>query len=154
MDKVGIMQIFNYEWVLNELNKDYNIEGIDRIGFTDDGYEIFIVTDDYKLSDVPHFHYRKKEKGRKMSFHTCIRLDKAEYYHHTWNEDVLNDNQKENLIKFLSSKPKYDDFNTNWELLKFSWNHQNKYQMFLEKELEMPNYNNLKQISEKEIFDN
>ena len=65
---------FNYDWVLNELNKDNNILGISRIGFTDDGYEVFIVTDDDLLSDVPHFHYRKKEKNKANKFHTCIRF--------------------------------------------------------------------------------
>ncbi len=158
MAKIGVIpnyggnnnqdECFNYEWVLNELNKDYDIEGINRIGFTDDGYEVFIVTDDYMLSDIPHFHYRKKEKNKKMGFHTCIRFDKAEYYNHIGNEDVLNDNQKENLIKFLSSKPKYDNFNTNWELLIFSWEHQNNSQTSMNEILTIPSYTKLTSKSE------
>lgn len=140
---------FNYNWVLNELNKDYDIEGIDRIGFTDDGYEVLIVTDDYMLSEVPHFHYRKKEKGKKMEFHTCIRLDKAEYYHHTGNEDILSDTQKENLINFLSSKRKSKKYNwTYWEHLIMSWNHQNNYNMVVDENLIIPDYTKLTSNSE------
>ena len=135
----------NYDWVLNELNKDFDSEGMARIGFTEEGYEVFIVTDDYRLSDSPHFHYRKKEKDKKMSFHTCIQFDQAKYYHHTKNEDILNDSQKENLINFLNSKPNYfNNLNTYWDLLKFSWNHQNDYKMIIDEDLEMPDYRNLK----------
>ena len=135
--------LFNYNWVLNELNKDYDIEGIDRIGFTDDGYEVFIVTDDHMLSDVPHFHYRKKEKDKKMEFHTCIRLGKAEYYHHIGNEDILSDAQKENLMKFLqrfSGNKRYQD---NWSYMLSSWNHQNCYKMVVDENLIIPDYTKL-----------
>lgn len=134
---------FNYKWVLNELSKDYDIEGIDRIGFTDDGYEVFIVTDDYMLSDVPHFHYRKKEKGKIMEFHTCIRFDKAEYYHHTRKEDILSDTQKENLMKFFqrfSGNKRYQD---NWSYMLSSWNHQNCYKMVVDENLTIPDYTKL-----------
>lgn len=136
---------FNYDFVLNELSKDYDIEGIDRIGFTDDGYEIFVVTDDDILSDVPHFHYRKKEKGKACEFHTCIRFDKPEYYHHLGNEDTLNSEQKENLIKFLMTKDKKIGKNkfTNWEWLILSWNSQNN-EIKIADDLIVPNYKKLK----------
>lgn len=136
---------FNYDWVLGQLSKDWNIEGIDRIGFTDDGYEVFIVTDDYKISDIPHFHYRKKEKGKECEFHTCIRFDKPEYYHHIGNEDILNNEQKGNLINFLMAKPKYFDCSkTNWEELIMCWNHQNDYKVEINEDLKMPDYRELK----------
>lgn len=134
---------FNYDWVLNELNKDFDIEGIDRIGFIDDGYEVFIVTDDYMLSDAPHFHYRKKEKGKKMKFHTCIRLDKAEYYYHTGNEDILSDTQKQSLMKFLKSSSKNKRYKNNWERLICSWNHQNDYKIVVDENLIIPDYTKL-----------
>lgn len=69
-------------------------------------------------------------------------------YNHIGNEDILNDNQKENLIKFLSSKPKYDIFNTNWELLIFSWEHQNNSQTSMNEILTIPNYTKLTSKSE------
>lgn len=135
-----VKNCFNYNWVLNELNKDFDIEGIDRIGFTDDCYEVFIVTDDYMLSDVPHFHYRRKEKNKKMEFHTCIRLDKAEYYNHTGNEDVLSDTQKENLMKFLQEFSKNKRYQDNWKYMLSSWNHQNRYKIVIDENLAIPNY--------------
>lgn len=139
------VETFNYDWVLKNLNKDYDIEGMDRIGFTDDGYEVFIVTDDYKLSEIPHFHYRKKEKGKICEFHTCIRFDCPEYYHHIGNEDVLDDKQKENLIKFLNDQCKIKKSNwTNFEELIMSWNHQNGYSVCVREEIPMPNYMELK----------
>lgn len=134
---------FTYEWVLEELSKDYDIEGIDRIGFTDDGYEVFVVTDDYKLSNIPHFHYRKKENGKPCEFHTCIRFDKAEYYHHIGNEDVLNDKQKEELVKFLTTKCENNSW-THWQLAIMKWNHQNDYKLEIDYDLTIPNYQNLK----------
>ncbi len=134
---------FNYDFVLNELNKDYNIEGIDRIGFTNKGYEVFIVTDDDVLSDIPHFHYRRKEKGKPCCFHTCIRIDKAEYYKHTGNEDILSIEQIKDLIKFLNSKSSYDKLSNNWEKILISWNSQNE-NINVDYNLKMPNYINLK----------
>ncbi len=144
---MGKKEAFTYDFVLKDLNKDYH-SSYGRIGFTDDGYEVFIVTDDYMLSDIPHFHYRKKEKGKKMSFHTCIRLDKAEYYHHTGNEDVLSDTQKENLMKFLQKLGRNIRYQNNWEYMLFSWNHENNYKMVVDEDLEMPNYTKLTSKSE------
>ena len=134
---------FNYDLVLNELNKDYNINGITRIGFTDKGYEVFIVTDDDLLSDIPHFHYRKKKKGKPNEFHTCIKITDVGYYHHLGNEDRLNKNQIDDLIKFLNFKPlNTKHFKSNWELLLFSWNTQNN-NIIVNHNLEIPNYNKL-----------
>ena len=137
---------FSYEWVLKELNKDCDIEGICRIGFTDDGYEVFVVMDDDVLSDVPHFHYRKKAKGKPCEFHACIRYDKAEYYHHIGKENTLNNEQKENLIIFLNSKPKNwkNKIATNWELLLFIWNTQNDTK--IDYNLSMPDYKKLEEV--------
>ncbi len=136
---------FNYDFVLNQLSKDYDIEGIDRIGFTDDGYEVFVVTDDNILSDVPHFHYRKKEKGKTCEFHTCIRFDRPAYYHHLGNEDTLNNEQKDNLIKFLmAGKEKIGNHKfTNWEWLLLSWNSQND-SINVDNDLPVPDYRKLK----------
>lgn len=141
--KEGLYQYddwFSYDWVINDLNKDFDIECMDRIGVTDDGYEVFTITDDYKLSSVPHFHYRKKEKGKPCLFHTCIRFDKPEYYYHTGKEDALNETQKDNLIKFLRKKRDSKKYNwTYWEQLIMSWNHQNNYKVCVD-DLPMPDY--------------
>lgn len=135
---------FCYDWVLKQLNKDTDIQGIDRIGFTDDGYELFIVTDDFLLSDIPHFHYRKKEKGKPCEFHTCIRFDKPEYYFHTCNEMLLNDKQKESLLRFLRTKYNSKKYScTYWERLIMSWNHQNDYVVCVLEDAPIPDYRKL-----------
>lgn len=116
------------------------------------GYTIFL-TNDLSYLNVP----RENAEYKEFSIHENVvktgtlnwnRVDKAEYYNHIGNENILNDNQKENLIKFLSSKPKYDNFNTNWELLIFSWEHQNNSQTSMNEILTIPNYTKLTSKSE------
>ena len=83
-------------------------------------------------------------KGKSNEFHTCIKFDSPKYYHHIGNEDILNKKQLDNLIIFLSSKPlNTKHFKSNWELLLFIWNTQNK-NIKIDDKLKMPNYNRLK----------
>lgn len=102
-----------------------DITGMARAGFTKDNYEVYVNTDDG--GNIPHFHYRLKSDWNK--FHTCIRLDSPEYFHHTGKEDVLNSSQKKNLQKFLSSSvtlSRYKGkFENNFELLCFLWDINN-----------------------------
>lgn len=102
-----------------------DITGMARAGFTKDNYEVYVNTDDG--GNIPHFHYRLKSDWNK--FHTCIRLDSPEYFHHTGKEDVLNSSQKKNLQKFLSSPvilSRYKGkFENNFELLCFLWDINN-----------------------------
>ena len=93
-----------------------------RIGFTDDGYEIYVHTDD--PGNIPHFHYwDRKTKGD--SFHTCIKLTKPEYFHHTGKEGILNSKQRKELIKFLKEPSKVLDNLTNFETVIAMWNLNN-----------------------------
>ena len=102
-----------------------DITGMARAGFTKDNYEVYVNTDDG--GNIPHFHYRLKSDWNK--FHTCIRLDSPEYFHHNGKEDVLNSSQKKNLQKFLSSPvtlSRYKGkFKNNFELLCFLWDINN-----------------------------
>lgn len=102
-----------------------DITGMARAGFTKDNYEVYVNTDDG--DNIPHFHYRLKSDWNK--FHTCIRLDSPEYFHHNGKEDVLNSSQKKNLQKFLSSQvtlSRYKGkFENNFELLCFLWDINN-----------------------------
>ncbi len=102
-----------------------DITGMARAGFTKDNYEVYVNTDDG--GNIPHFHYRLKSDWNK--FHTCIRLDSPEYFHHNGKEDVLNSSQKKNLQKFLSSQvtlSRYKGkFENNFELLCFLWDINN-----------------------------
>lgn len=102
-----------------------DITGMARAGFTKDNYEVYVNTEDG--GNIPHFHYRLKSDWNK--FHTCIRLDSPEYFHHNGKEDVLNSSQKKNLQKFLSSQvtlSRYKGkFENNFELLCFLWDINN-----------------------------
>lgn len=111
---------------------------IARIGFTSDGYEVYINTDD--PGNIPHFHYRKKGS---WEGHTCIRLDKPEYFLHGNKQAILNNKQKKELIYFLSAKPlKAKKFGTNWEFLLSMWNVNNS-DIEISEDVQMPDYNKL-----------
>ena len=106
-----------------------------RVGFFDE-YEIYIHTDD--PGHIPHFHIWDAET-RGDKFHTCIRIDKAEYFHHNGKEDTLNSKDKKDLCKFLQSKPKNKRYDTYWEYLISMWNDNNSI-IEINEEQEMPNY--------------
>lgn len=109
-----------------------------RVGFFDE-YEIYIHTDD--PGKIPHFHlWDAGTKGNK--FHTCIRIDKSEYFHHTGKEDVLNTNDKKDLCKFLSDKPKNKRYETYWEYLVSMWNDNNS-DVEIPEDQSMPDYTKL-----------
>lgn len=116
------------------------LEEIARVGYTKLGYEVYIVTDDN--ADKPHFHYRKEKENYK--FHSCIRLDSAEYFCHTGNEKKLNAKQIRDLVNFLNNKPeKAIEFSTNWHFALILWN-CNNYNLEIDKNLVMPDYGKLK----------
>lgn len=99
-----------------KIKKEQYMLEMARVGFTDDDYEIYIHTDD--PGKIPHFHYwDAKTKGDK--FHTCVRIDKPEYFHHTGKENILNSKQKKELVDFLQKSCKDKRFINNWELLIF-----------------------------------
>ena len=109
-----------------------------RVGFTDDDYEVYVNTDD--PGKIPHFHYRKKNDWNK--FHTCIKIEKPEYFIHGNKDGILNNKQKKALINFLKSKPNNKRYNTNWEVLVDLWNFNNS-DVEVDEDLEMPDYKNL-----------
>lgn len=111
-----------------------------RIGFTDDGFEVYVNTDDG--GNIPHFHYRK---GKYPNFtnHTCISILTAEYFHHDGKEAVLNNKQRKDLVKFLKDNNKSKGFDTNWDRLIADWNANNS-DMDVDENQPMPNYLNLK----------
>ena len=66
-------------------------------------YLIYVNSND--SSYIPHFHMVDKNsrgKDKKKGFHTCIRIDKPEYFNHEGKEDRLNSGQIKELVKFLS----------------------------------------------------
>lgn len=119
-----------------------NIEAMARVGFTSDRYEVYVNTNDG--GKIPHFHYRDANDWSK--FHTCIRIDRPEYFHHEGKSDVLNSNQKKALQKFMKSKvslDRYKDkFSNNWELICFMWDINNS-DIQIDDNTQQPNYINL-----------
>ena len=116
-----------------------NIEGMARIGFTPDNYEVYVDTDDGEK--IPHFHYKLKTDWNK--FHTCIQIEKPEYFHHTGKESVLNSKQIRLLTRFLKSPvalSQYaEKFSSNFELIIFLWNINNS-DVIVDPEAKIPDY--------------
>ena len=116
-----------------------NIEAMARVGFTSDRYEIYVNTNDG--GKIPHFHYRDANDWNK--FHTCIRIDRPEYFHHDGKSDVLNSKQKRALQKFMKSKVSLnrykDKFSNNWELICFMWDINNS-DIQIDDTMQQPNY--------------
>lgn len=116
-----------------------DIYGMAAVGTVKGNYEIYVNTNDG--GEHPHFHYRKKNNWNE--FHTCIMIESAEYFHHNGKEDVLNSDQRKELVKFLNSKvtiARYSDkFINNWELICFLWDMNNSNRL-IDDATEMPDY--------------
>lgn len=99
-----------------------------------DEYAISIITND--SGNIPHFHIvDKSTMGNK--FHTCIKIEKAEYFHHTGKENILNSKLRKELIKFLKSETELGI--THWKYLVATWNKNNSNRK-LPIEIPMPDY--------------
>lgn len=120
---------------VNRSLKEEILNEMARIGFTDDGYEVYIRTDD--PGNVPHFHYWDREtKGDK--FHSCIRLDCPKYFLHEGKTDTLNHRQKKELVNLLK-KSYRDTEKTLWDHLLMEWNDNNEH-IKVDETTPMPNY--------------
>lgn len=115
-----------------------NLTEMARIGFTDDGFEVYVNTNDG--GNKPHFHYRTKNDWK---FHSCIRIDTLEYFEHEGKEGKLNSKQRKELVNFLNSISEDDESKTNWQVLIIEWNRNNSSKK-VDKNLQMPNYLNLR----------
>lgn len=102
-------------------------------------YTIFVNS---KEGFIPHFHiWDSNSNGQ--NFHTCIRLDKAEYFHHTGKESILNASLRKDLCETLKEKPKDARFDSYWDILVFQWNISNPGKE-IAITLTMPDYTQLK----------
>lgn len=101
-----------------------------------DIFDVYVHTDD--SGKIPHFHIWD-EATRGQQFHTCIKLLSAEYFHHTGKEGILNTKQRKELIKFLTSKPNNNRYETYWQLLVDMWNINNS-DVIVNSDIEMPDY--------------
>ena len=65
-------------------------------------FKVFVCGDE---GEIPHMHiWDDDTDGRKI--HTCICLNKIEYFHHTGKEDILTPKQKKYLVNFLKEECK------------------------------------------------
>lgn len=118
-----------------------NIYGMSRVGYSGD-LEVYVNTDD--AGKIPHFHLRDKNEWDK--FHTCIKIESAEYFLHEGKEDTLNSGQRKELQKFMTDKvsiSRYaDKFDNNWQLICFLWDINNS-DVTIPEDIEQPDYTKL-----------
>ena len=118
-------------------NNEKMIMEMASIGDIDSQLTIIIRMND--PGNIPHFHIVDKTTlGSK--FHTCVKIESAEYFHHTGKEDVLNTKQRKSLVNYLSATNKRGL--SNWEYLVTTWNYNNS-NMNIDEELPMPDYTKL-----------
>ena len=129
---------------LNFINRIVKLEEMAvRVGVVEKGnYLIYVNTDD--SGNLPHFHC-VDASTRGNEFHTCIRIDTAEYFIHEGKENkITNIRERKALDKFLRepfSKPKFNG--TNWEYIVMIWNMNNS-NADVDEDLEQPDYTLLK----------
>lgn len=119
-----------------ELNERFFFE-MAQIGDLDNKLIIYVRSNEG--GNIPHFHIVDKATlGSK--YHTCVKIESAEYFHHTGKEDVLNSKQRKSLVKFLNSLTPLEV--THWEFLLMTWNTNNSNRK-VNMNLSMPDYTNL-----------
>ena len=120
-----------------DLQDEKQIMEMASIGDIDSKLTIIIRMND--PGNIPHFHIVDKTTlGSK--FHTCIKIETAEYFHHTGKEDTLNTKQRKLLVNYLSSKNRRGDLN--WEYLVTTWNYNNS-SVLVDENIPMPDYTKL-----------
>ena len=111
-------------WVHIYIARRTGIYGMARVGYVD-SFEVYVNTDD--LGSIPHFHFRNSKECDK--FHTCIKIESPEYFHHTGKEGILNSSMKKSLQNFMESPVNInkhkDKFSNNCELVCFLWDINN-----------------------------
>ena len=118
-----------------QLNEKQSLMEMAKIGEMKN-YTIIVWTND--SGNIPHFHIVDSNTlGNR--FHTCVQIEKPEYFHHTGKEDVLNSGERKDLVKFFKSPDPDEVFNTNWDILLYEWNKNNNRKR-IPTNIEMPNY--------------
>ena len=132
--------MFDDDWVdpFDPINEQWLAE-MAKVGTIDDEYDVVIWPKDN--GDVPHFHIWDSNT-RGSIFHTCVKIERAEYFHHTGKEGVLNSKMKKELVRFLKSFSKRWNM-TMWEVILKLWN-DNESKHNVEEDLPMPDYMQLK----------
>lgn len=85
-------------------------------------FKVFVNGDN---GSIPHLHIWDNDTNGNQ-FHTCVCLNKVEYFHHTGKENILSAEQKVCLVEFLKDKcNKNKRYKTNWEYALSMWNDNN-----------------------------
>ncbi|HPB57559.1 MAG TPA: hypothetical protein PLL49_03515 [Bacteroidales bacterium] len=91
---------------------------------------------------IAHFHISDDEtNGQK--FHTCVCIEKAEYFRHTGKEGVLSSKDKQNLMAFLRAAPKNKRYQTHYEYICSMWNDNSSSQQHVNENADIPDYEKL-----------
>ena len=104
-------------------------------------FKVFVCGDE---GEIPHIHIWDDETdGKKI--HTCVCLDKIEYFHHTGKEEILTPKQKKYLVDFLKEECKKNKrYKTNWEYALSMWNDNNTGKTQVDETSEVLDYTKLK----------
>ena len=107
-------------------------------------FKVFVCGDE---GEIPHMHIWDDETdGKKI--HTCVCLDKIEYFHHTGKEDILTPKQKKFLFDFLKEECKKNKrYKTNWEYALSMWNDNNTGKIQVDETSEVLDYTKLKRLN-------
>ena len=119
----------------NNLLEEMITKGYDkiRIGPFFGKYEIWM----YNKKDLtPYFHVIVGDHSE-PELHSCIRCESATYFMQEDAKDILNGEEKKELIKFLNGKHK--QFDSNWLWIVNKWKSNNP-DSDIPDNLEMPNY--------------
>lgn len=93
-----------------------------RVGFMDNGLEVYVMTDD--PGHIPHFHLRDiATKGQE--FDTCIEIMRNKYFIHGHHMSKLNGRGKKMLAEFMEAKCPNTKYENNYELTVDMWNMNN-----------------------------
>ena len=100
-------------------------------------YTIIVWTND--SGNIPHFHIVDSSTRGKI-FHTCIKIESPEYFHHSGKEDILNSKERKELINFFNKNDKWGE--RNWIVLLKEWERNNS-NTSIDINLPMPDYTKL-----------
>lgn len=138
----------DFSFAFEDEDKEKVLNEMAHVGDINNELELWIRTND--PGHIPHFHIWDKNTDGNL-FHTCLKLEIPEYFHHTGKEDVLNAHQRRDLMDFLKAEPKnskFTNFKTNWEKVVFQWNENNS-KHTVDDEMPMPDYSKITENKSK-----
>ena len=115
--------------IKEEIHAD-NERGV--VGYFQERYQVSVYEEVEGV--VPHFHIADE------TFRTCLKLESAEYFHHTGDEDKLSTEMKTALVVWLQQLYDQTDALTNWQVIRIAWKSYNYDGQQVAKNIEAPDY--------------